>query len=206
MNFSCPRTCPAAREKHCRFSPILDALGPVRVDSHTVRVQVEYRDAEVLRAAVAKIGGRWIGQETHHFYNNETIINPPVNGLGFMLPGWTYPCVLTESSELVNDNMNGAWGDPVELEKLHGQYTLILAEQQAEAQGWSHERTGDGLMIYCPAGGQLHVSPAGVVDATGFVGTGCHDSIQALDLGKWLEAQAKPEFGAVAAAVQVQVR
>jgi hypothetical protein len=195
LPFSCPRTCPAAGDRWCRFRPVLDALGPVRVDSHTVRVAVELRDADALAAAVAALGGQWLGQGEHALYER------PEVGLGFRLAGWRYPLVLRADGTLAYDDYQGRWGRVADLDRLQGEYTLALAERRCADLGWQCERQGDRLIVYHPAGGTLTVTAGGEVDADGFVGQGCHDAILTLDLGRVTEAQAKPEYAAVPASV-----
>lgn len=185
--FSCPRTCPLAGDLWCRFRPLLDAVGPVRVDSHTVKVAVEYRDAAALEAAVVAMGGQWLGHGCHHLYQGD------VGGLGFTLPGWRYPLVLAGSS-LAYDDYGGRWGRVGDLSRLQSRYLVALAQQRASELGWLHEPLGDGLLIHHPSGGSLTVAADGTVDANGFHGVGCHDAIVNLDLGRWADAQAKPEY------------
>jgi len=196
--FSCPRTCSFARERWCRFRPVLDALGPVRVDSETVRVKVEYSDPDTLRRVVGMLGGAWLGSGVHRLFDGT------VTGNGFTLPGWQYPLVQTPDG-LSYDDYHGAWGNVADLERLKGLYTLAKAEQAATAQGWQCERSGTDLVIHHPSGGTLTVTPGGTIDAGGFVGKGCHDAIMALGLPV-SDATAKPEYSQVASEVQLPNR
>jgi hypothetical protein len=195
-NFACPRTCPGAGDFWCRFRLVLDVLGPVRVNSHTARIAVEFRDPSTLTGAVQAMGGTWLGPGTHPLFSG------PVAGHGFQLPGWRYPLVLEASGELAYDDFNGHWGNVADLETLKGQYAMGAAEQAAQAQGWLCERSPQGLTIHHPSGGTMTVSATGQVDAVGFVGQGCHDAILTLGL-PLTDVQAKPEYGAVQAAVQL---
>ena len=195
-NFNCPRTCPLVGNFWCRFRPVLDRLGRVQVNSHTVRVKVEYTDPGALERAVQALGGKWLGSGSHRLFEGM------VTGHGFKLDQWNYPIVLQPNGELAFDDFNGRWGNPADLERLKGEYALAVAEQAAQTQGWLCERTEVGLRVHHPSGGTLDVTPGGMVDACGFVGHGCHDAILALRMPV-LEAQVKPEYGQVAAQVQL---
>ena len=86
LSFTCPRTCPAYGERWCRFRPLLDRLGPVKVDSHTATIRVSYTDPEQLRIAVESMGGVWLG---HGHYD---LGDTQQDGYGFRLPmagGWS---------------------------------------------------------------------------------------------------------------------
>lgn len=199
QNFTCPRTCPLVKSAWCRFRPVLDALGPVRVNSHTVTVKVEYRDPDALRGAVEALGGSWLGLGSHRLYESGEF-----SGHGLRLPGWEYPLVLQADGSLAYDDFRGRWGNVADLERLKSAYAQQVCRQQAQVQGWLCEQQQDGsLLIHHPSGGTLTVTTAGVIDANGFVGAGCHDAILAMGL-PILEAQVKPEFSQVAIDVQVQ--
>lgn len=194
-NFICPRTCPMISERWCRFRPVLDALGPVRVNSHTVRVTVDLRDDRALGDAVAALGGSVLGRGTHRLYQGDE------SGLGFRLPGWRYPLVARPDGTLAYDDYNGAWGRVADIDRLRGEYTLALAARRAAELGWLCERAGESMTIYHPSGGTLSVTADGTIDAAQFVGRGCHDAILTLGLGRIAQAQAKPEYNAVPAVV-----
>ena len=195
-NFSCPRTCPLAKETWCRFRPLLDRIGPVRVNSQTAKIQVDFNDPVSLKMAVESLGGKWLGMGTHRLYDGETI------GFGFTMPNWRYPLV-AQDGQLAYDDYHGNWGNVADLEKLRSEYALVTAEQGAKLQGWLCERTAEGsLLIHHPQGGTLTVTASGLVDMTGFQGSGCHQAL--LDLGLSLQdIQAKPEFSQTAVSVQV---
>jgi hypothetical protein len=197
LPFDCPRTCPSHAERWCRFRKLLHRLGPVKVDSHTARIKVEFNDTDALRKAVEFLGGNWIGPGTHKLFEG------PVAGHGFNLPGWRFPLVLGSDGQLSYDDYRGAWGDVALIEKLRGEYIHAVAERAAQELGWPTERTTAGaLIVHHSSGGSLTVAPSGVIDANGFQGQGCHDAITALNL-PLTEVQAKPEFGQVACEVQV---
>ena len=195
LPFACDRTCPLAGERFCRFRPVLDLLGPVAVNSQTATIRVEFRDPGTLKSAVLAMGGTWLGQGTHHLYGGNQV------GHGFQLSGWRYPIVL-QDGQLAYDDYHGQWGNVQDLEKLKAEYTVALAEQAAQAQGWQCQRTAEGLTIFYPQGGSITVTAGGNVEAHGFQGAGCHDAILALNLPVQ-DLQAKPEFAATAARVQL---
>ena len=65
------------------------------------------------------------------------------------------------------------------------------------------EETTTGLRVYHPESGYLDVSPDGTVEASGFMGVGCHAASMLLAdaIGRG-EATAKPEYYAEQARVQ----
>lgn len=192
--FTCPRTCPLVSARWCRFRPVLDALGPVKVNSHTATVKIDLSDAAALQRAVEVIGGQWIGAGTHQLFSSRH------TGNAFKLPGWNYPCVVDAATgEVHYDNYGGAWGDVAQLEKLKAEYSAAVVEQRANVQGWQTERTGDGgVIVYHPTGGTLTVSPGGQLDAAGFIGNGCHEAREQLGLPVE-EVQNKPEYSQIKA-------
>jgi hypothetical protein len=208
LPFDCDRTCPQAGEKLCRFSRIFKLLGTYKVNSHTVTVQVDFKDLDMLQKALKAIGGIWKGWGKHKLFDIEKLGRGDaepiklVEGYGFRLPGWTYDCVLSKSGELSYDNYDGRWGDQAELDKLKVGYTVEVCQRAATLYGWQSERVNGELKIYHPAGGVMTVAADGTIDAQGFVGHGCHEAIQSLGL-PILEAQIKPEYSQVAAEVQI---
>ena len=169
--FSCGRTCRPYIE--CRFGNIIRAVGRTKVVSHTTTVAVEYRNIEALGSAVVAMGGTVIGHGLHKLYQH-TYHGGGIQGFGFQLPGWSYPCILEADGNLAMDTYNGAWGDVKDLDKLKGLYTIQAAAAAAFAEGWQIEYAGDGsLLIHHPEGGVLTVTAAGVFDASGFIGTSC---------------------------------
>ena len=196
-HFDCPRTCPLfERRDLCRVNPVFKAIGPVVVNSHTVKVKVEYNDQGALRGSVEAMGGTWLGQGNHSLYERGK-----VEGLGFRLPGWNYPLVLKSNGELAYDDYGGCWGNVKDLETLKSQYTISQATQAAAAQGWQTELNGTELVIHHPDGGSLTINGQSL-DATGFTGTGCHDAIVALGL-PFGDAVAKTEFGQIESEIKV---
>ena len=194
--FICPRTCPMHGDRWCRFRAVLDWLGPVRVDSHTARINTEFRDPKALRSAVESIGGTWIGQGSHRLYGSTEY------GLGFTLPDWRYPLVARANGELAYDDYNGSWGNVADLDRLRATYTLSGVIERAAALGWQHELTAQGLVVYHPAGGTITIQGQDVSTA-GFVGGGCHDARMQLGLTRVTDVVETSEAARTVAAVQI---
>jgi len=199
--FNCPRTCPRfERVDLCRFNPLFSLIGLVgSVNSHTVRVKVQFSNPAALAAAVERLGGRFIGQGEFELFERENRggNRQRFSGLGFTLPGWNYPLLAQPGGELALDNFNGFWGNVADVERLRAEYAAAAAEQAAAALGWNCERlAGGGLRVFHPAGGFLDVDQGGGVDASGFNGIGCHAAAGELAaaIGRPVEFIAKPEF------------
>lgn len=197
-NFTCPRTCPQFGDRWCRFRPILDHIGPILVDSETVRIVVKIKDRVALEEAVKELGGTMIGEGIHSVYTNK------IFGLGFRLPKWRYPLVLGgDDGSLSYDNYGGTWGDAKDIDRLNGEYSLQVAASRARDLGWQHEKTSEGLRVYHPNGGHMEVTRHGSAEAFGFNGVGCHDAL--LALGVEGTVTAKPELGRVECKVGQQI-
>jgi hypothetical protein len=200
FRFDCPRTCPLfERVDLCRFSPLFRLVGAVgSINSHTVKVRVEFANAAALAAAVAAVGGEYIGRGEFELFERERGGGRQrFAGLGFRLPGWNYPLIAQAGGELAFDNFNGHWGDVADLDRLRAEYAAAAAELAAAALGWISERQPNGAVrVYHPAGGFLDVDRAGGVDANGFNGRGCHAAAAELAaaIGKPIEFNAKAEF------------
>lgn len=183
MNFNCPRTCPAFNDRWCRFNVLFSGMVHLRVDSHTARVKVDYNNADQLRAAVEKIGGTWLGHGSHElFERNDAGKRRTETGLGFTLPNWNYPLIVTDAGQLAYDDYNGKWGNVEDLVKLQAEYAWAHVEQQAANIGWQTERVSGSLVVYHPEGGTLTLSAAGECETAGFVGSGCHVARETLGL------------------------
>jgi hypothetical protein len=200
LNFDCPRTCPRfERVDRCRFVPLIRLIGGVgSVNSHTVKVRVEFSNAAALAAAVAALGGEFIGCGEFELFERERGGNrQKIAGLGFRLPGWNYPLIAQPGGDLAFDNFEGYWGNIADLDRLRAEYAAAAAVQAAAALGWAAERLpAGGVRVFHPAGGFLDVDAAGGVDANGFGGVGCHSAAAELAaaIGKPIEFQAKAEF------------
>lgn len=162
--------------------------------SHTITVQIEMRDRDAIAAAVTRMGGRVIGEGTHHLYGGEE------TGYAIHLEGWRYPMVIREDGTLCYDDYHGRWGDPQDIDELQAEYALARAEQECHRLGWYCERQDDGaLLVYHPDGGTLRIEAGGTIDAAGFSGAGCAAATAPLAaaLGSVTAEQRKPEYDQV---------
>jgi len=164
--------------------------------SHITTVTIELRDHAALALAVEAMGGTVLGEGSHRLFNYS--YNPPTikQGFGFNLPGWRFPLVLQADNTLAFDNFEGSWGNMADIQTLTGHYTIQKAKVETDACGWMSEIQADGnLLVMHPDGGTFTVTPAGVIDASGFVGTGC-DVVTAIELalGSNLERTDKAEY------------
>lgn len=104
--------------------------------SHIVKCKVEMKDEESLRAAIEHLGLELVDggvNKKHILYNRQE-----AQGIGFKLPGWSYPVVVNpESGEAKYDNYNGSWGKQTELDKLVQRYSICRTQKEAEAQGYT---------------------------------------------------------------------
>lgn len=197
--FTCPRSCPSARTHWCRFNALFRLIGAPRVHSHTVRVKVDFTDADALRAAVRALNWKWLGQGKHQLYGSNA-----ATGHAFQIPNWRFPCVLDAAGELHYDDYNGNWGNVADLEQLRAAYLSTRVETAASLLGWQTERTPQGVTVYHPQGGVLTVSHDGVCDTTGFTGTGCHEAREQLGLQADGAAINKSEIDHMPAVIHAQ--
>ena len=158
--------------------------------SHTVRTKVAYNDPGALARCIQNMGGGVLGQGTHHlFAGDET-------GFGFTLPGWRYPLVLSANGELKYDDYHGRWGNVDDLAKLKAGYAIAVAKQAAEQQGYESEMIGENLVIKFQNGEYATVTPDGVVDVNGVVGSSCEGLTAFLEnaLGTVESRECKADF------------
>lgn len=195
MPFDCDRTCPDFERRvdghfWCRFRPLLDRLGPVKVHSHTALLKVEYTDPDALKIAVERMGGLWYGFDAKH-----DLFDTKQTGWGFRLPMaeglhktadgrrfWYHPLVLRADGQLAYDSYGGEWGDVSQLETLKSEYAFAMTEKAALDLGWLTERVDGRLVVHHPSGGTLSVSADGKLETQGFVGGACHQAREALGL------------------------
>lgn len=121
--------------------------------SHTETVKVEVKDREALDAAVQSIDGAGFvkPQRTQHVPASQRsacgideasgahgIFSGVYEGIGVMLPGWTYPVVINpETGEIKYDNYNGNWGSQDGLDRLVQGYSVEQIRLEAVRQGVS---------------------------------------------------------------------
>jgi hypothetical protein len=229
VRFDCPRTCPMFEAERngafdCRFNALFANIGPVRVTSHVAEIDLEVRDLDALERACHRLGleFRW-GQKSYRWWGTHVGDYPlpagfTVDDLGkcshaIAIPNnsQAYEVGVVQKADgsygLLWDFIGGGYGLEAvvgsECKKLTDEYSIAVAESSAAAQGWLCERTSEGaLTIYHPSGGTLTMLPGGTLDASGFVGEGCHSAM--IELGMpLLNSTAKPESAQVVAQAQV---
>ncbi len=117
--------------------------------SHTATIQVDVKDAEVVRRAAERLGITCSEGSVELFSTKHT-------GLLIQLPDWKYPiCIDTESEwdeeiensdgtkttikrrgHLFADNYSGTWGKQDELDKFLQAYGVEKAKHEASAAGY----------------------------------------------------------------------
>lgn len=85
--------------------------------SHTLRMQSEMRDPEILAKACEALGLAAPKQGTFMLFDQRKH-----EGFAVRLAGWRYPIVVTAEGQIVYDNYKGHWGRIAELEKLQQRY------------------------------------------------------------------------------------
>jgi hypothetical protein len=168
--------------------------------SHTVRVQIEFRNHEALLTAIQRLNWHVLGEGSYELFSSTEA------GLGIQIPGWRYPVVIKGDGTIAFDDYNGRWGNRADIEKLRAEYALEAARLAAEAQGWYCERQDNKLVIYHPDGGTITVDAAGGVDASGFMGVSCAKATEPIEaaLGARSEQIIKKEYLHDNANVQVK--
>lgn len=183
--FACGRTCTPGHL--CQFSPILNAIGDTRVMSHTVRVTVALKSKSALAEAVKGLGGEVLGDGIHR-------VAGQVAGFGFKLAGQYWPMVLTADATLAYES--DVSNSKELIDELTKRYTIEVAREAADAQGWSSEDQEDGgLLIRVGSGATMTVQPDGTVEGFGFIGQAC-DVAQVIEdaIGTPGAPEFKPEY------------
>lgn len=112
--------------------------------SHINSVKIQMKDREAVKAAAQHLNLEFVGEKVHTLFNGQT-----ARGMGFKLPGWTYPVVVDLSTgEAHYDNYNESWGQQVELDRLVQRYSAEVARGQAEQMGfvYSEQTLDDGSL------------------------------------------------------------
>lgn len=111
--------------------------------SHVARVQVEFQDADCLKAAVEAEGGTY----THEPQTVRFMDGTRVTGSVIKLPSWNNPIVLKDG-EAVFDNYNGYWGKMEAFDAVKQRYTSNVTKKQLQGQhgvvSFTEERLADG--------------------------------------------------------------
>lgn len=97
--------------------------------SHTVHIDIQFRDRQCLISACQRLGLRM--QEGSH-----KLFQTTEEGIGVSLLGWRYPAVIKPDGTVAIDNYNGSWGKIEELNKLKAYYGVEVATMAAYMQGY----------------------------------------------------------------------
>lgn len=215
--FDCPRTCPFfERVDLCKFNPVFAALGNTVVNSHVVSVNVEITNLEALAKAAKYCGLEMSQAETYKWYGRHVGDYPLPKGftrdeLGKCQYKLSIPGAHPGQYEIGIAEKNGSyvplfdfWGNGANLqkhvgkngEKLVDRYALECAMGAAEAESWQVEDHGETATVFHPTGGVLEIREGGEIEASEFIGSGCHDASQILigAMGTEDEFNPKPEY------------
>lgn len=99
--------------------------------SHTVTAKSAMTDRECIGEAVAALNGKVLGEGTHRLYEGT------VEGYGFQLQNWRYPCVLKADNELAYDDYGGHWGKVSDLDRLNQEYSVAMLTRTAMQHGYT---------------------------------------------------------------------
>jgi hypothetical protein len=98
--------------------------------SHIVSIKTRVTDAAALSAACRRLGLAEPVQGTAEVFSTAA------TGIIIKLPDWMFPVVVDiATGELKYDNYNGAWGNPVELDRLIQAYAVEKAKAEARRVG-----------------------------------------------------------------------
>lgn len=231
-NFSCPRTCLLVNSRWCRFRAVTDKLGPVKVDSHVAKIDLEIRDLEALTMAAERLGLRFNrGQTSYRWYGRSVGDYPLPEGFteadlgkcnhAIGLNSDSAYAALSKHGQVpyeigVVDNGDGTFtllwdffAGGFGLEDVVGADAKNLTDEYAvcvierAAQQQGWQYERQGNAVTIyHPSGGTLTYTAGTVDANGFHGQGCHEAILALGL-PIENMQAKPEYTQTAALVQI---
>ena len=217
-NFQCDRTCPFfERRDLCRFNPLFSAIGhSPEVNSHVVTVKVQITNLDALRAAAEYCGLEMTKAETYRWYGRHVGDYPLPEGFtAGDLGKCDYKLSIPDSHpgqyEIGVTYKNGAYvpifdfyGNGVNLqkhigeegEKLTNRYALECAIAAATEQGWCVDDMGESIIVHHPSGGHMEIREGGEIEASEFVGSGCHDASQILigAMGEEDDFSPKPEY------------
>jgi hypothetical protein len=99
--------------------------------SHVNLVKVAMTDRAAIKAAAEKQNLKFLGEKTHELYNSQK-----ATGLGFTLPGWSYPVVIDPATGIAAyDNYGEHWGKQIELDKLVQGYGVEVTRAEANRLG-----------------------------------------------------------------------
>ena len=110
--------------------------------SHTVKVQTQIKDLQLVRNAVKELN-KIFGEEEYRvietgnvsvrFYQGKKAVK---NGIVLKIKGWEYPILIDlDTGEIYYDNYNGKWGNSKKLNQFKQAYAVQMALKIAEKQG-----------------------------------------------------------------------
>lgn len=98
--------------------------------SHIVVVKTQIRDAAALAAACRRL------QLPEPVHGKATLFSGEITGMIVRLKGWEYPIAIDPANGDVSaDHFNGAWGDPVELDRLTQAYAIEKIHLESHKKG-----------------------------------------------------------------------
>ena len=162
--------------------------------SHTVTIDVKFKDKEVAIKAAQAMSATVIGEGSHRLFSSSH------TGLAIKFPGWNYPIVIDAEGRVHYDNYNGSWGSISQLDHFQEEYAGKMIEATCDNLGWYHERQDNGeIVVHHPSGGTITVQRGGQLDASGFVGASCQEATAPLEaaLGTKLGSALKPYLNEV---------
>lgn len=193
--FDCPRSCTWAEKMDiCRFQPIFDTLGDTTVNSTTVKYDMKIKDLNVAAEVAREMGARVLGHGNFEMYDNQ------YTGYAIKFPEWRFPIIIRKDGAVLADTYRNGdiiFGDKKTLEKFKLKYVIKMAEKAASKLGWTTQRTQDGILVFHPNGGYIHVS-SDKLEAFKFVGNECHKATDMLaqKLGQQLVSIPRTEANA----------
>ena len=99
--------------------------------SHIVTIRTEVRDPAAIGRACGRLDLPTPTQGTARLFSSQA------TGWLVSLPRWRYPLVCqTETGQLSYDNYQGAWGEPIELDKFLQAYAIEKTRLEAHKQGY----------------------------------------------------------------------
>ena len=100
--------------------------------SHTVKIEIELTDLDVLKTACKRLNLKYNDNSTVQLYDGNSY-----TGFVVQLPNWNFPIVISGKT-IYYDNYNGNWGNISELNKLKTYYGVEKVKQLARAKGYSY--------------------------------------------------------------------
>jgi hypothetical protein len=110
--------------------------------SHIVSVSTKIRDSVAVTAACQRLGLPQPIPGTAKLYSGEA------TGLLVQFPGWQYPAVIdTNTGAIQYDNLNGHWGETVQMDKFLQSYAVEATKLAARRKGLqvSEQTLQDGI-------------------------------------------------------------